>query len=70
MEFEATPQGFSKRILFYLRTLSAPANFLERKFDKELYLLQTQCYRYLERKALNILNVRLATPITTIALTK
>ena len=50
--------------------LPKPANFLERKFDKELYLLQTQCYRYLERKALNILNVRLATPITTIALTK
>jgi len=51
-------QGFNRRILFYLQTLSGlrfalvgaecppdiqhPANFFEKKFDKKLYLLRTQ----------------------------
>ena len=62
MRFGAKLQGFNRRILFYLRTLSGPTNFPLRKFDKDLYLMWMQLCRYLEIKALTVLNVCLDTP--------
>ena len=41
--------------------IQRPANFFEKKFDKKLYLLRTQLYRYLESTILMVLNGCLAT---------
>ena len=50
-------------MLFYLWALPTPTNFFEKKFDKKLYLLRTQLYRYLESTILMVLNGCLATPL-------
>ena len=43
--------------------IQRPANFPSRKFDKELYIMWIQLYRYLESNVLTVLNACLATPI-------
>ena len=60
VRFGVTLQDFNRRILFYLQILSVPVNFIERKFDRELYLLLTQWCHYLESNILMVLNVCLA----------